>query len=179
MGPRRVEHPRVGPRRVGHRRVGGPKFRAFFSLSRHNFHSFFSLSWGSFRRILMGFLKRRGPEMCTFGVLGRSYQPSDATGFLTVGPRTTTVPFWSQLDVAKNGLTRSLRVSLVAPVWLSLQAKSRAGGLRKAVISSVSWRKRKRGENPAICGPEHAKLGGTGGRRSWPAVLQKLLPCRS
>ena len=106
---------------------------------------------------------------------------SDATGFLTVGPRTTRVPCWTQLDVAKNGLTRSLRASSVAPVCLSLQAKFRAGGQRKAVISSVSWRKRKRkrGENPAICGPEHAKLGGTGGRRSWLAVLRKLLPCRS
>ena len=80
-------------------------------------------------------------------------------------------------DVAKNGLSRSSRASSVAPVWLSLQAKSRAGGQRKAVISSVSWRKR--GENPANCGPEHAKLGGTGGRRSWLAVLRKLLPCRS
>ena len=49
-------------------------------------------------------------------------------------------------------------------------------GRWSAVISSVSWRKRKQGENPAICGPEHAKLGGTGGRRSW---LEKLLPCRS
>ena len=110
---------------------------------------------------------------------GLAHQPSDATGFLTVGPRTTMVPCWTQLDVARNGLTRSSRASSVAPVWLSLQAKSRAGGQRKAVISSVSWRKRKRGENPAICGPEHAKLGGTGGRRSWLAVLRKLLPCRS
>ena len=41
---------------------------------------------------------------------------------------------------------------------------------RKAVISSLSWQKRKQGENPTICGPEHAKFGGTGGRRSWPAA---------
>ena len=33
----------------GPERWGCPKFRAFFSLSRHNFLYFFSLSWGSFR----------------------------------------------------------------------------------------------------------------------------------
>ena len=87
---------------------------------------------------------------------------------------TTMVPCWTQLEVAKNGFTRSSRASSVAPVWLSLQAKSRAGGQTKAMISSVSWRKRKRGENPAPCGPEHAKLAGTGGRRSWFAVLVAL-----
>ena len=38
---------KVGPRRVGAPKGGGPKFRAFFSLSRHNFHSF-SLSLGVF-----------------------------------------------------------------------------------------------------------------------------------
>ena len=78
-GPRRVGAPkgggpkprRVGHRKVGHRRVGGPKFRAFFPLPATIFF-LSSLSWGSFRGILVGFLKRRGPEMCTFGVLGLS-----------------------------------------------------------------------------------------------------------
>ena len=43
--PRRVEPRRVVPRRVGPRRVGrrvGPKFRAFFSLSRRKIRSFLS-----------------------------------------------------------------------------------------------------------------------------------------
>ena len=55
-----------GPRRVGAVKGGGPN-RAFFSLSRHNFLSFFSLC-GSFRGIV-SCLKRRGPEMCTSEVL--------------------------------------------------------------------------------------------------------------
>ena len=41
VGARRVGPRRVGPRRVGVRRVGGPKFRAFFSLSRRKIRSFF------------------------------------------------------------------------------------------------------------------------------------------
>ena len=52
--------------------MGGPKFRAFFPFSRHNFLSSLSLSLlGSFRGILVVF-EARGPEMCTFGVLGLS-----------------------------------------------------------------------------------------------------------
>ena len=35
--------PKGGPGRVGARRVGSPKFRVFFSLSRHSFHSFLPL----------------------------------------------------------------------------------------------------------------------------------------
>ena len=86
--PRRVEAPKgggpelggpnlekVGPRRVepeGWSPEGwGPKFRAFFPSSRHNFLSSSSLL-GSLRGILVVFFKRRGPEMCTFGVLGLS-----------------------------------------------------------------------------------------------------------
>ena len=52
------------------RRVGGPKFRAFFTVPPQN--SFFpSLSGG----LLVEFcwcLKRRGAQMCTFGVLSVS-----------------------------------------------------------------------------------------------------------
>ncbi len=54
----------------GPRRVEGPRFRACFSLSRHNVLSFF-LSWGSFRGILAVF-EAPGPEIFTFGVLGLS-----------------------------------------------------------------------------------------------------------
>ncbi len=59
-----------GPKGWGARRVGGPKFHAFFSLSRRKLHSFLPL-WG----LLVEFwwcLKRRGAQMCTFGVLGLS-----------------------------------------------------------------------------------------------------------
>ena len=70
--PRKVGPRRVGPGRVGPPRVGGPKFRAFFPPPPATIFFLSSLSWGSFRGILVGFLKRRGPEMCTFGVLGLS-----------------------------------------------------------------------------------------------------------
>ena len=65
----------------GARRVGGPKFRAFFFHSGHNFLSFFPL-----RGPLVEFwwcLKRRDPLMCTFGVLGLSClrrRPAEAGG---------------------------------------------------------------------------------------------------
>ena len=92
VGPRRVGHRRVGPRRVGPRRVGprrvgprkvGPRrvgpqgwapkggepkiSRFFFPLPPQ-----FSFFLPSLRGLLVEFwwcLKRRGPEMCTFGVL--------------------------------------------------------------------------------------------------------------
>ena len=64
--PEKVEAPKGGAPNVG-----GPKFRVFFSLSRHSFLFFF--------HSLLGFLvefwwclKRRDPQMCTFGVLGLS-----------------------------------------------------------------------------------------------------------
>ena len=59
--------PEGGAPKVGPRRVGGPKFRAFSSLSRHRFAVSVSL-WGSFSWNFGGVLKRRDPEMCTFGV---------------------------------------------------------------------------------------------------------------
>ena len=65
-GARGVESPKVG----GGRGVGSPTFRAFFPSSAP-FFPFFSLSGG----LLVEFwwcLKRRDPQMCTFGVLGLS-----------------------------------------------------------------------------------------------------------
>ena len=61
----------MGTRSVGPRRVEGPKFRAFFSLLPPQF-SFFLLSLGGPFVEFWWCLKRRGPEMCTFGVLGPS-----------------------------------------------------------------------------------------------------------
>ena len=55
----------------GGERVGGPKFHAFFPSSRHNFHCSFFLV-GVFLWNFGGGLRRRGPAMCTFGVLGLS-----------------------------------------------------------------------------------------------------------
>ena len=49
---------RVKPRRVGPRRVGGPKFRAFFPSPAPMF-ILSSLSWGSYRGILVVFEARR------------------------------------------------------------------------------------------------------------------------
>ena len=60
-----------GAPKGGLRRVGGPKFRAFSSLSRHRFTLSVSL-WVSFLVEFWWCLKCRGPEMCTFGVLGLS-----------------------------------------------------------------------------------------------------------
>ena len=73
VGPRRVGQRRVWPRRVGPRRVGGPKFRFFFPFP-PPFRSF-CVSLGVFSGNFGGVLKRRVPEMCTFGVLGLSSSP--------------------------------------------------------------------------------------------------------
>ena len=50
---------------------GDPKFRAFFSLFHRKIRSFSSLSGGLYVEFWWC-LKRQGPEMCTFGVLGLS-----------------------------------------------------------------------------------------------------------
>ena len=63
--------PKGGAPKGGAPQGGRPKISRFFSLSRHNFLSFFSLSGG----LLVEFwwcLKRWGPEMFTFGLLGLS-----------------------------------------------------------------------------------------------------------
>ena len=62
---------RVGPPKGGPRRVEGPKFRAFFFLSRHHFALFVSL-WTVFSWFFGGVLEAPGRQMCTFGVLGPS-----------------------------------------------------------------------------------------------------------
>ena len=71
--PRRVEaqtSKKCGPEGRGPRTVG-PKFRAFFPLLPPQF-SFFLLSLGGLPVEFWWCLKRRGPQMCTFGVLGLS-----------------------------------------------------------------------------------------------------------
>ena len=59
---------KVGPRRVGPRRVRAQNFALFFSLSRHSFLFFFP-SLLVFFVEFWWCLKRRDPQMCTFGVL--------------------------------------------------------------------------------------------------------------
>ena len=56
-------------------RVGSPKFRAFFSVSHHQFRSF-SLSLSVFSWFFGGVCEDRGRQMCTFGVLGFVHQNS-------------------------------------------------------------------------------------------------------
>ena len=51
--------------------VGGPKFRAFFFPPLATIFILLSLSWGPCVEFWWC-LKRQGPEMCTFGVLGLS-----------------------------------------------------------------------------------------------------------
>ena len=59
----------------------GPNISCFFFPSPATIFILSSLSWGSFRGILVVFLKRRFPEMCTFGVLGLSCEaPAGSSG---------------------------------------------------------------------------------------------------
>ena len=59
---------------MGARKGGGPNFRAFFSLSRHCFHSFLPLS-GVLSLNVGGVFEGRDPEMCTFGLSGCRVKP--------------------------------------------------------------------------------------------------------
>ena len=67
--PRKSGAPKGGAQK-GAQKGGRPKFSLFFPLLRHNF-LYSSLSWGPFVEFCWC-LKCRGPEMCTFGVLGLS-----------------------------------------------------------------------------------------------------------
>ena len=68
----------VGVRRVGVRR-GEPKISRFFPSPAAKFVLFFPL-WGSSRGILVVFLKRRGAQLCTFGVLWLSCEAPAGEG---------------------------------------------------------------------------------------------------
>ena len=72
-GPRKGGAPKGGgaPKSGGPRRVGGPKFRAFLFPFPPPFRSF-CVSLGVFSWNFGGVWKRRGRQMCTFGVLGLS-----------------------------------------------------------------------------------------------------------
>ena len=81
------------------RRVGGPKFRAFLISPAAKFVLFFPL-WGSSAEFWWC-LKRRGAQMCAFGVLWLSYEAPAAPkppGFHT----TTREP---KLELASNSNT--------------------------------------------------------------------------
>ena len=58
-----------GPEGLGAQRLGGPKFRAFFSLSRRKFRSL-CLSLGVFSLNFGCFFESLCPQMCTFGLSG-------------------------------------------------------------------------------------------------------------
>ena len=63
----------MGPEGWGPEGWGGQNFALFFPPATIFFLS--SLSWGSFRGILVGFVKRREHVMCTFGLSGRPTPP--------------------------------------------------------------------------------------------------------
>ena len=100
--------PKGGAPKGGAPKGAGPKFsRFFFSSPAAKFVLFFPL-WGSSRGILVGFLKRRGPDMCTFGVLGLSCEapaaPKPPVGVkLNEHPRWNTTP--SNCEVWGRGPT--------------------------------------------------------------------------
>ena len=70
VGAQRVGAQRVGAQRVGAQRVGAQNFALFFPLPPQLF-ILFSLSFGLFVEFWWC-LKRRDPQVCTFGVLGLS-----------------------------------------------------------------------------------------------------------
>ena len=70
--PRKSGAPKGGARRVEPRRVGGPTFLVFFFLLPATIFFLPSSLSGCLLVEFWWCLKRRGPEMCTFGVLGLS-----------------------------------------------------------------------------------------------------------
>ena len=79
-GAQKVEAPNLGPEgwgpegwgpEGGSSKGGGPKISRFFFPPPATVFFLLSLSWGPFVEFCWC-LKRRGPEMCTFGVLGLS-----------------------------------------------------------------------------------------------------------
>ena len=66
--------PSPGPLLPGPPSPEPPKISRFFSLSRHNFHSFFPLL-GVFSWNFGGVLKHQDPEKCTFGLSGCRVRP--------------------------------------------------------------------------------------------------------
>ena len=84
---------KCGPRRVRAPKGGGPKFRAFFSLPPEI--SFYLLSLGGLLVEFWWCLKRRGAQMCTFGVLAgvshHSREPKRAHLRVSVFTKTTKI----------------------------------------------------------------------------------------
>ena len=127
--PRRVEPRRVEPRRVEPRRVGGPKFRAFFSLLRHNFLSSFSLL-GSFRGILVvfeaaGALKCARLEFSGCRVRAPAARSGGAVGVSHDSPRAQMCTFQG------SGLQKHQQNSTKGPQERERRMKIVAGGGKK------------------------------------------------
>ena len=124
--PRGGGRRRVGPQRVGPRRVGGPKFRAFFSLSRHNFLSFFSLlgvfSWnfGGVFEAQAGALKCARLEFSGCRVRAPAGRSGGAAGVPHDSPRAQTCTFQGpglqkhQQNSTKGPQERERRMKIVA-----------------------------------------------------------------
>ena len=90
-----------GTTKCGGPKGGGPKFRAFFSLLRHNFFFFF-LSWGSFRGILVVFEAAGALECARLEFSGCRVKPRRPGRGFVIG----------RFAVAVEGLTSVTTVSL-------------------------------------------------------------------
>ena len=82
-----VEHPPPGPVPADAPTPDRPKFRAFFTVSRHQFRSF-CLSLCVFSWNYDGFFEGREPSKCTFG-LGYPVKPGGTPKFNEKTPRQT------------------------------------------------------------------------------------------
>ena len=97
VGPRRVEAPKGGAPKGGAPKGGGPKISRFFFPPPATIFFLLTFSWGPHVEFWWC-LKRRGPEMCTFGVLGLSCagpaaRSGGAAGVSHDSPRAQTCTF--------------------------------------------------------------------------------------
>ena len=118
---------------MGPQRVGGPKFRAFFFRLSPPVLLFFSLLGVFFVEFWWCFLKRRGRELCTFGVLGLLCEAPAAPkppGFYTTAREPTDGP----------GLHRNHQNSTKRPKREKKNEIGGGDGNKKSEILGVRWR---------------------------------------
>ena len=123
----------------------------------------------------------QGPQGRNVGVNGRTLFSTPGVGRCPIcsRPQTTMVPCWTQFAVAMNGFTRSSLASSVAPVWWSSLVKSRAGGQRKAAISSISWRQQSEARTPPLAGQSTPSMAAQVGAALGLQCFESFLPSRS